>query len=80
MLHDRLALAGERFGSPADPALRGPQVAIVDADPDALAGFLANRRIVTSPRGDLLRISLHYYNTVSDIEAVVDGIRAYRNR
>lgn len=80
VLHDRLAAAGERFGSPADPGLRGPQVAIVDADPSALAGFLADRRIVTSPRGDLLRISFHYYNTLGDIEAVVDGIRAYRSR
>ena len=80
LLHDLLAAAGERIGSPVDPRLRGPQVAVVDADPNALADFLADRRIITSPRGDLLRISLHYYNTLDDVEAVADGIRAYRNR
>ncbi|MGH3730619.1 MAG: aminotransferase class V-fold PLP-dependent enzyme [Micromonosporaceae bacterium] len=77
-LHERLVDAGERIGSPADAALRGPQVAVRDEDPDDLAAFLAARRIVTSPRGDLLRLSLHYYNNPDDLDAVVAGIRAYR--
>jgi len=78
-LHERLLADGERLSSPADSQMRGPQVAVMDRDPQDLAGFLAARRIVTSPRGDLLRLSLHYYNTAQDIDVVVDAIRDYRN-
>lgn len=73
-----LAAAGERIFSSADPALRGPQVAIVDDDPAALSAFLAARRIVTSPRGDLLRLSFHYYNNEADVTAVCAALAEYR--
>ncbi|MFC0437852.1 aminotransferase class V-fold PLP-dependent enzyme [Kutzneria buriramensis] len=75
---DSLIALGERLWSPADPALRGPQVALMDADPAKLAGFLSSRGIVTSPRGDLLRIALHYYNSPEDVDTVVAAIREYR--
>jgi selenocysteine lyase/cysteine desulfurase len=78
-LHERLLAEGCALWSPDDPALRGPQVALVDDDPDDLAAFLAERRIVTSPRGRLLRLSLHYYNTSADIDSLVEGMRAYRS-
>jgi selenocysteine lyase/cysteine desulfurase len=77
-LHDSLIAAGERLWSPADPALRGPQVALIDDDPNDLASFLAQRGIVTSPRGDLLRLALHYYNSPEDVDTVVAAIREYR--
>jgi selenocysteine lyase/cysteine desulfurase len=77
-LHERLSAAGERIASPPDPARRGPMVAIRDDDPVALAKYLAARRIVTSPRTDLLRISLHYYNHADDNDAVVAAIADYR--
>jgi selenocysteine lyase/cysteine desulfurase len=73
-----LAGADEQVVSPADPALRGPQVAIVDDDPAALSAFLAARRIVTAPRGDLLRLSFHYYNNEEDVIAICEAIREYR--
>lgn len=76
--HDALTEAGERLYSPADPARRGPQVAIIDDDPAALARFLAARRIFTSPRGDLLRLSFHYYNNEEDVTAVCEAIGDYR--
>ena len=76
--HERLAAAGERILSPADPACRGPQVAIEDADPAAMAAYLGARRIVTSPRGHLLRLSFHYYNDGADVAAACDAIRDYR--
>lgn len=75
LAHERLTEIGRKLWSPADPALRGPQVAVVDEDPDGLAARLAERRIVTSPRGDLLRLSFHYYNNVADVDAVVDALR-----
>lgn len=76
--HDSLIADGERLWSPAEASLRGPQVALMDANPHDLAGYLATRKIITSPRGELLRIALHYYNTVDDIDAVVAAIREYR--
>lgn len=78
ILHDRLVDAGVPLYSPSDPRLRGPQVAVMDPDPEALSRFLAERRIITSPRGDVLRVSLHYYNTISDIDALVSGVQEYR--
>ncbi|AWS46492.1 aminotransferase class V-fold PLP-dependent enzyme [Streptosporangium sp. 'caverna'] len=75
-LAERLAAAGERVASPA--GFRGPQVAIEDDDPNALAEQLAARRIITAPRGNLLRLSLHYYNDRSDLDTVVDAISACR--
>ncbi|SDH12472.1 aminotransferase class V-fold PLP-dependent enzyme [Nonomuraea jiangxiensis] len=75
-LAERLAEAGERVASPA--GARGPQVAIADDAPDALAARLAERRIWTAPRGDLLRLSFHYYNDRSDVDAVVEAISACR--
>ncbi|MEV0348841.1 hypothetical protein AB0H88_23955 [Nonomuraea sp. NPDC050680] len=75
-LAERLAAAGERVASPA--GARGPQVAIADDDPPGLAARLAARRIVTAPRGDLLRMSFHYYNDRSDVAAVADAISLCR--
>ncbi|TXC99904.1 aminotransferase class V-fold PLP-dependent enzyme [Streptomyces sp. ISID311] len=76
--HDTLTADGEILWSPSEASLRGPQVALLDATPDDLAGYLATRRIITSPRGKLLRIALHYYNTVDDIDAIAAAIRDYR--
>jgi selenocysteine lyase/cysteine desulfurase len=78
LAHARLVSAGEHVFSPGDPSVRGPQVAIIDDDPAGLAAFLKRRRIVTSPRGDLLRLSFHYYNNEPDVAAVCDAIRDYR--
>jgi selenocysteine lyase/cysteine desulfurase len=75
LAHDRLTEIGRTLWSPADPALRGPQVALVDDDPDALAARLRERRIVTSPRGTVLRLSFHYYNDASDVDAVIDALQ-----
>jgi selenocysteine lyase/cysteine desulfurase len=77
-LHERLAGAGERLGSPADDDQRGPMVALYDEAPDRLAAFLAGRRIVTSPRGNFLRLSAHYYTDDTDVDAVVAAIADYR--
>lgn len=77
-LHESLASAGERIWSPADPDLRGAQVAVADDNPNGLAAYLGERRIITSPRGDIVRLSLHYYNDLSDIEAVCAAIADYR--
>jgi selenocysteine lyase/cysteine desulfurase len=76
--HDALTADGERLWSPAEKAFRGPQVALIDANPVDLAAYLAGRGIITSPRGELLRIALHYYNTIEDVSTVVAALREYR--
>ena len=76
--HDALAANGEQLWSPAEKSLRGPQVAIRDADPRDLAAYLADRAIITSPRGELLRIALHYYNTIADVDVIAAALREYR--
>lgn len=76
--HQTLVDDGERLWSPADPSLRGPMVAVVDEDPGRLAGYLASRRISTSPRGHVLRLSFHGYNDMRDVDAVCQAIRDYR--
>ncbi len=77
--HDALVEDGERIWSPADPALRGPMVALEGSDPDALAAYLADRGFHTSPRGHVLRLSFHGYNTPEEVDSVRAAIRAYRS-
>lgn len=77
-LSERLVEAGERVYSPAERDLRGPLVAVADVDPERLAGWLAERRIVTSPRGPAVRLSLHYYNDAADLDALCAALRQYR--
>jgi selenocysteine lyase/cysteine desulfurase len=40
----------------------------------ALYAHLKNRRIITAPRGDALRIAPHFYNTTKDIDLLVDSL------
>lgn len=78
-LHNLLLAEGARMYSPTELALRGPQVTLRTDVPDALTAFLAARRILASPRGRAVRLSLHYYNNVDDVEqaaaAVADFVR-----
>jgi selenocysteine lyase/cysteine desulfurase len=77
-LHSALAANGERLGSPLGDEQRGPLVALLDENPERLAAFLGERRIVTSPRGNFLRLSVHYYTDDSDLDAVVRAVAEYR--
>ncbi|GAA4376110.1 aminotransferase class V-fold PLP-dependent enzyme [Paeniglutamicibacter cryotolerans] len=75
-LADELLALGYEIDYPENPAHRGPEVAIVCDDPDALAAKLAEFRIGTSPRGSRLRLSLHAYSAQSDIDALVVALKA----
>jgi selenocysteine lyase/cysteine desulfurase len=80
-LADRLQTAllaeGVRLTSPLDPTRRGPQVAVAAQDANALAHHLAGRGIVASPRGQAVRLSLHYYNNEEDVDRAADVVRAF---
>ncbi|MFD9905839.1 aminotransferase class V-fold PLP-dependent enzyme [Streptomyces sp. NPDC059063] len=73
-----LTRAGERLLSPSDPLSRGAHVALHDADPAALAAHLARRDIAVAPRGDVVRLSLHYYSDTDDVDTACAEIERYR--
>jgi len=52
-------------------------ICVVSTDPDALVEALAGERIVTSTRDSNLRISLHLYNVVDDVERILAGMRKH---
>lgn len=79
-LADQLSEAGEKLSRPDAPELCGPQVAIFDEDPSSFSAYLHDRRIMSAPRGELLRLSVHYYTTAEDINSAVEAVLAYRNR
>ena len=43
------------------------------------AAWLQERHIMTAPRGELLRMSLHYYNSDTDIETAIKALNEYRS-
>lgn len=79
-LADGLIDAGVRISRSDDAALRGPQVALYDDEPDALSSWLHERRIMSAARGSLLRLSVHYYNTAEDIASAISAVTEYRRR
>jgi selenocysteine lyase/cysteine desulfurase len=62
-----------RCKTPADSA--GPLVVLQCKDSGVLVQKLAESDIVASSRHDGLRISFHVYNTVDDVQAVVEVLR-----
>lgn len=69
---------GESVRTPDDPSRRGAHVAVPDPDPAALAGWLAGRRAVVSPHGDVVRLAFHYYNSTEDVDELRAHLREYR--
>lgn len=69
---------GEKTRTGGDPGRHGAHVALPDPDPVRLAGHLADRRVLISPRGDVGRIAFHYYNTAADVHRVCAEIARYR--
>ncbi len=77
-LQDRLLGEGFALFSPTDPAFRGPQVTVRMDDAETCAAFLTDRHVIVSPRGQAVRVSLHYYNNADDLDRVAEGLLAYR--
>lgn len=76
---DQLTEQGEKTRT-GDPDRHGAHVALLDPDPGALAGWLADRQVLISPRGDVGRIAFHYYNNAEDVHRVCAQIARYRGR
>ena len=77
-LQEEFLRAGFSLFSPMDRSLRGPQVSVLAQDADRLGAFLADRGVLVSPRGQAIRISLHYYNSLEDARRVLQGVIDYR--
>jgi selenocysteine lyase/cysteine desulfurase len=65
---------GVKLLTPAEPAERGPLVMIGSTDAARLSELLAKERILCSVRDGSLRVSLHYYNTADDVDAVLQAL------
>jgi len=57
--------------TPEEPANRGPLVIVRSTDAPKLVEALARDGILCSTRDGSLRVSLHYYNTAADVDAVL---------
>jgi selenocysteine lyase/cysteine desulfurase len=53
---------------------RGPLVMVGSTDAPRLVEILAGDGILCSTRDGALRVSLHYYNTASDVDAVLQAL------
>ncbi|MFE6038110.1 aminotransferase class V-fold PLP-dependent enzyme [Streptomyces sp. NPDC056452] len=73
-----LVAQGERVRKAERPELQGAHLGLYDADPRALAGWLAGQGIAVSPRGPVVRLSFHYYNSTDDVEALCQAMREFR--
>jgi selenocysteine lyase/cysteine desulfurase len=72
LLHSALDL-GIRAKTPGDSA--GPLVVLQSKDSNLLVKKLAESDIVASSRHDGLRIAFHVYNTMDDVNAVMEVLR-----
>jgi selenocysteine lyase/cysteine desulfurase len=60
--------------TPSAPMERGPLVMVGSTDAPRLVEILAGDGILCSTRDGALRVSLHYYNTASDVDAVLQAL------
>lgn len=60
--------------TPEEPAARGPLVMIGSPDAPRLVEALARQGILCSTRDGALRVSLHYYNSAGDVDAVLAAL------
>jgi selenocysteine lyase/cysteine desulfurase len=81
-LNERLIAGVDDLGgtvvTPREPERQGALICIRSTDVNALVAALAERGIVTSERDGNLRVSAHAYNTVEDIDAVLEALAANR--
>ncbi|MFC0531360.1 aminotransferase class V-fold PLP-dependent enzyme [Phytohabitans kaempferiae] len=75
---NRLTEQGERICTPCDVERRGAHLAVLDADPEALAAWLAARGINVAPRRNVVRLAMHYFTTKSDVDALCAALPRYR--
>ncbi|MEL6309084.1 MAG: aminotransferase class V-fold PLP-dependent enzyme [Chloroflexota bacterium] len=73
-IKDRANEAGYQVVTPAN---HGAMIAIKSTDVEQLVGCLAEDNVVVSSRDGNLRISPHFYNDLSDIDALFAGLKKH---
>jgi selenocysteine lyase/cysteine desulfurase len=63
-----------------DRANRGAHICLVDENPQELSNWLADQRIVVSPRGRVVRLAFHLSTSFDDISRLVAALRKYRDQ
>ncbi|WP_189366970.1 aminotransferase class V-fold PLP-dependent enzyme [Tateyamaria omphalii] len=74
----KLLVQGEQLVGYQSAGSHGAHVAFLDAEAETLGQRLAEQGIITSPRGNAVRVSCHQYTTTSDIDALCTFLRGYR--
>lgn len=75
----RAANEGWRLATPADPARRGPMMAIRCRNAPELVRRLDADDITVSDRDGNLRVSTHFYNNAADLDRLFDALRRHRD-
>lgn len=71
---ERAKSAGFGVMSPEDPAVRGGIVMLVLSEPQQTVATLADRGFTVDYRPGLVRVSPHFYNTLEDVDRLMDEI------
>ena len=82
-IHDAIREGLESLGAsivtPRDPSKHGAMLAIASRDQNAHVAALEEYKVITSCRDGNVRISPHFYNDDSDVEAVVSAFAMTRD-
>lgn len=70
---------GFNLVSPADPEKHGALITLRSHKVDLLVKWLERDGIITSSRDNNLRISPHIYNTLEDVDCLMDCLTKYRD-
>jgi selenocysteine lyase/cysteine desulfurase len=69
---------GFTLATPTNPAQHGALITLRSHDVNTLVKRLAGEGIITSSRDNNLRISPHIYNTLADIDRLMDALTQHR--
>jgi selenocysteine lyase/cysteine desulfurase len=67
-----------RVVTPRRPKRRGALICVASLDAPALVAALKREGIVTSERDGNLRVSAHCYNSIEDVDAVLESLQRHR--
>ena len=78
-IREGLGSLGASIVTPRDPSKHGAMLAIASRDQNAHVAALEEYKVITSCRDGNVRISPHFYNDDSDVEAVVSAFAKTRH-
>ena len=78
-IREGLTSLGARIVTPADPNKHGAMLAVASRDQNHHVSALEELKVITSSRDGNVRISPHFYNDESDVEAVISAFEATKH-